>query len=455
MVEQPPVHGLQQSRGTPHPVGQGGAVEDDTLTGEDLRLPVQRKVVGELRHQHLRHGGVGGQPALDHGARAHGEPQRADCGRLRHGGWRPCRAHCRSGWEIASHGLRWIDYRDHTLQEERADVEEAVRLHATVTGTRPLGLYQGRTSPHTLAIGAAEGGFLYLADAYADELPYWQLIGDRQQLIVPYTLDANDMRFATPQGFNTGEHFYQYLKDSFDVLHREGAEGRGGMLSVGLHCRLAGRPGRAAALERFLDYVRGHGDVWVATRLDIARHWIRHHPPAGGYRPSQMGRTLFVEVFGNVFEHTPSIAERAHAAGLSAEQDSAEGLHAAMVTAMRACPPTEREVLISAHPDLAGRLALDGNLTEASTGEQASAGLDRLSPSELARFTALNASYRERFGFPFIIAVKGLEKQDILAAFERRLRLTPEAERTEALAQIERIALLRLKAIPMAVQKPL
>ena len=168
-----------------------------------------------------------------------------------------------------------------------------------------------------------------------------------------------------------------------------------------------------------------------------------------------MGRTLFAEVFGNVFEHTPSIAERAHAAGLSSDQDSAEGLHAAMVTAMRACPPTEREVLISAHPDLAGRLALDGNLTEASTGEQASAGLDRLSPSELARFTALNASYRERFGFPFIIAVKGLEKHDILSAFERRLRLTPEAERTEALAQIERIALLRLKAIPMAVQKPL
>ncbi len=360
-----------------------------------------------------------------------------------------------AGWEIASHGLRWIDYRDHTLEEERADVDEAVRLHTKVTGTRPLGLYQGRTSPHTLAIGAAEGGFLYLADAYADELPYWQLIGGRQQLIVPYTLDANDMRFATPQGFNTGEHFFQYLKDSFDVLYREGAEGRGGMLSVGLHCRLAGRPGRAAALERFLDYVRGHGDVWVATRLDVARHWVRHHPPAGGYRPSQMGRTLFAEVFGNVFEHTPSIAERAHAAGLSSDQDSAEGLHAAMVTAMRACPPTEREVLIGAHPDLAGRLALDGNLTEASTGEQASAGLDRLSPSELARFTALNASYRERFGFPFIIAVKGLEKHDILSAFERRLRLTPEAERTEALAQIERIALLRLKAIPMAVQNPL
>ncbi len=351
-----------------------------------------------------------------------------------------------AGWEIASHGLRWIDYRDHTLEAERADVAEAVRIHTELAGARPLGLYQGRTSPQTLAIGAAEGGFLYLADAYADELPYWQLIGGRQQLIVPYTLDANDMRFATPQGFNAGDQFFQYLKDSFDVLYREGAAGHGGMLSVGLHCRLVGRPGRAAALERFLDYVMGHRDVWVATRLDIARHWVRHHPPAGGHRPSRMGRALFVEVFGNTFEHTPLIAERAHAAGLSSEQDSAEGLHAAMVAALRACSAAEQEALIVAHPDLAGRLALAGELTAASAGEQASAGLDRLSPDDLSRFTTLNAAYRQRFGFPFIVAVRGLGTQDILAAFERRLAHSPQEERTEALAQIERIALLRLTA---------
>lgn len=204
-----------------------------------------------------------------------------------------------AGWEIASHGLKWIDYRDHALEAERADLEEAVRIHTAVAGVRPLGLYQGRTSVNTLTLGALEGGFLYLADAYADELPYWQLIAGRQQLIVPYTLDANDMRFATPQGFNSGDQFFSYLKDSFDVLYTEGGGGHAGMMSVGLHCRLVGRPGRAAALARFLDYVQNHTDVWVATRLDIARHWIRHHPPEGGYVRGRMGPALVAEVFGH------------------------------------------------------------------------------------------------------------------------------------------------------------
>lgn len=352
-----------------------------------------------------------------------------------------------AGWEIATHGLKWIDYRDHAIEAERADIAEAVRVHEAVTGSRPLGLYQGRTSPNTLGIGAAEGGFLYLADSYADELPYWQAIAGRQQLIVPYTLDANDMRFATPQGFNTGDHFLAYLTDSFDVLYREGGAGHGGMMSVGLHCRLVGRPGRAAALARFLDYVQKHEGAWVATRLDIARHWVRHHPPEGGYTPSRMGRALFVEVFGGVFEHTPVIAERAHAAGIGAGEDTAEGLHAALVAQMRLLSRLEQDALISAHPDLAGRLALAGDLTADSAGEQASAGLNRLSPDELRHFTELNAAYRARFGFPFIIAVKGRSRGDILAAFETRLTHSPEEERREALAQIERIARLRLEAV--------
>ena len=174
-----------------------------------------------------------------------------------------------------------------------------------MAGARPLGLYQGRTSVNTLALGALEGGFLYLADAYADELPYWQLIAGRQQLIVPYTLDANDMRFGTPQGFNSGDQFFSYLKDSFDVLYAEGGAGHAGMMSVGLHCRLVGRPGRAAALARFLDYVHGYTDVWVATRLDIARHWIRHHPPEGGYVRGRMGPALVAEVFGDSASDLP------------------------------------------------------------------------------------------------------------------------------------------------------
>ena len=149
-----------------------------------------------------------------------------------------------------------------------------------------------------------EGGFLYCADSYADDLPYWVEGPRGPQLIVPYTLDSNDMRFATPQGFNSGDQFFAYLKDSFDTLYAEGATAPK-MLSIGLHCRLVGRPGRAASLARFLDYARGHDKVWIATRLDIARHWITKHPPPGGWKPSRLTRTLFVERFGGVYEHSP------------------------------------------------------------------------------------------------------------------------------------------------------
>jgi OHCU decarboxylase len=263
-------------------------------------------------------------------------------------------------------------------------------------------------------------------------------------LIVPYTLDANDMRFATPQGFNSGDQFFAYLKDSFDVLYAEGAE-RPKIMSVGLHCRLAGRPGRAAALARFLDFVKTQDKVWVATRLDIARHWIKTHPPADGYRPSRLPRALFIERFGDIFEHTPQIAERAHREGLSADADTAEGLHNKLVGAMRAMSRDEKLALIGAHPDLAGRLAQARQLTADSATEQGSVGLDRLTPDELRRFTALNDAYKARFGFPFILAVKGRTKADVIASFESRLKNSADAEFAEALRQIEQIALLRLK----------
>ena len=177
-------------------------------------------------------------------------------------------------WEIASHGYRWIDYQFVDADTERAHLDTAIAIHERVTGARPTGWYLGRCSENSHRLVAAEGGFVYNADSYADDLPYWDYSFDRPQLMVPYTLDANDMRFATPQGFNSGRQFYHYLRDSFDVLRAEG----GRMLSVGLHCRLAGRPGRAAAVERFLDYVAGHDDVWIARRIDIAAHWREHHP---------------------------------------------------------------------------------------------------------------------------------------------------------------------------------
>jgi hypothetical protein len=201
-----------------------------------------------------------------------------------------------------------------------------------------------------------EGGFLYTADSYADELPYWVEGPRGPQLVVPYTLDANDMRFASPQGFNSGDQFFAYLKDSFDVLYAEGKTAPK-MLSVGLHCRLVGRPGRAAALARFLDYVASHDRVWVARRIDIARHWIRRHRPAS-LRPSGMSRALFVELFGDVFEHSPWIAHGAHEAGLTTVQDTTEGLHAAMVQVLSGATRERKLALIRAHPDLAGRLKL-------------------------------------------------------------------------------------------------
>jgi putative urate catabolism protein len=183
-----------------------------------------------------------------------------------------------AGWEIASHGLKWIEYKDFTLAEERRHIRRAIRIHEQITGERPLGWYTGRSSIHTTRLIMEEGGFLYSSDSYADDLPYW-ITGPRgPHLIVPYTLDANDMRFATAQGFNSGDQFFAYLKDTFDVLYREGKDGSPKMMSVGLHCRLAGRPGRAAALSRFIDHLAGYDRVWIARRLDIARHWHEHFP---------------------------------------------------------------------------------------------------------------------------------------------------------------------------------
>lgn len=188
-------------------------------------------------------------------------------------------AFLQAGHEIASHGWRWINYQDVPEAVEREHMALAVETHARLTGERPLGWYTGRTSPNTRRLVAEDGGFLYDSDDYSDDLPFWASVGDGPpQLIVPYTLEANDMRFAGT-GLNTGEQFYSYLKDAFDVLYAEGAE-RPKMLSVGLHCRIVGRPGKMAGLERFLRYALGHQDVWFCRRIEIARHWRERHPHA-------------------------------------------------------------------------------------------------------------------------------------------------------------------------------
>ncbi|MEE2930564.1 MAG: allantoinase PuuE [Pseudomonadota bacterium] len=177
-------------------------------------------------------------------------------------------------WEIASHGLRWIDYQNVPEATEQAHIEEAIALHTELTGTRPLGWYQGRTSPNTARLIAQEGGFVYDADSYADDLPYYDRQHGPVQLIVPYTLDANDMKIVAYNGFAEGEQFFRYLRDTFDYLHAEG----GRMMSIGLHGRIAGRPGRTNAISRFIDHVQNTESVWIARRIDIANHWLKENP---------------------------------------------------------------------------------------------------------------------------------------------------------------------------------
>ena len=349
-----------------------------------------------------------------------------------------------AGWEIASHGLRWIDYRNHDREAEKADLDEAIRLHTEVTGESPKGWYTGRTSVNTVDLVSETGRFDWVADTYDDDLPYWREHGGRQQLIIPYSLESNDMRFSAGTFHNSGDYF-TYLRDTFDVLHAEGEAGAPKMMSVGLHCRLVGRPGRIKALADFIDHVKARGG-WIATRADIAAHWRTRHPaPPIADRPTTLAKDAFVARFGSIYEHSPWIAERAYALELGPAHDTAIGLANALARAFRSSSEDERLGVLTAHPDLAGKLAAAKRLTAESTAEQAGAGLDALTDAEKARFTELNDAYLAKFGFPFIIAVRGLDKARILQAFETRIAHDRDTEFAAACAQVERIALLRLK----------
>ena len=187
-----------------------------------------------------------------------------------------CKAIKDAGYEVASHGWRWIDYQNIKKSEEKKHMKLAIQAHKKIFGERPFGWYTGRCSPNTRDLVMEDGGFLYDSDSYSDDLPYWENRNKKKQLIIPYTLDNNDMRFATNQGFNTGDHFFSYLKDSFDALYEEGKTNPK-MMSVGLHCRLIGKPGRIQSLKRFLDYILKHEDVWICKRIDIAKHWIKNY----------------------------------------------------------------------------------------------------------------------------------------------------------------------------------
>ena len=187
-----------------------------------------------------------------------------------------CNAIKKSNYEVASHGWRWIDYQNFTKSKEREHMKLAIKSIKRIFGKRPLGWYTGRCSPNTLDLVMEEGGFSYCSDSYSDDIPYWVKKRNKKQLIIPYTLDNNDMRFATNQGFNCGDQFFKYLKDSFDALYNEG-KSNPKMMSVGLHCRLIGRPGRIQSLRKFLDYVQKFNKVWICKRIDIAKHWIKNY----------------------------------------------------------------------------------------------------------------------------------------------------------------------------------
>lgn len=256
-----------------------------------------------------------------------------------------------AGWEIASHGLKWVEHKDMPEAQERAAIAEAIRLHTEVVGDRPLGSYTGRCSVNTLRLVAEEGGFDYISDTYDDDLPYWRRVADRQQLIIPYTLDANDMRFATSPGYTTGAQFFEYLKDSFDVLYAEGAAGAPKMFSIGLHCRLIGRPGKLAGLQRFISYIQGFDHVWCPRRIDIARHWAATHPPVGGLRVSDMSDEVFAALLQNQIGDVPEVIARAVALERGPAHDCAAGVHSLICRALRQLAETDL-------PDVAERMTM-------------------------------------------------------------------------------------------------
>jgi OHCU decarboxylase len=350
-----------------------------------------------------------------------------------------------SGWEIASHGLKWIEHKDMPEDEERAQIAEAIRLHTEVTGVAPRGWYTGRCSNNTVRLAAETGQFAYVADSYADDLPYWMDFDGQEQLIVPYTMDCNDMRFAIQAGYTNGDQFESYLKDSFDFLYEEGEAGAPKMLSIGLHCRLIGRPGRAAALRRAIEHFKSHEGVWFATRLEIAEHWAKENPAISQTRPSQMDRATFVAEFGGIFEHSAWVAEGAYDLELGPTHDTATGVHQMLARVFRNGDEDKRLGVLTAHPDLAGKLAEAKQLTAESTAEQASVGLDALTDHERQTLTDLNTAYTEKFGFPFIIAVRDNTKSSIIEAFQRRITHDRDVEFAEACKQVERIAELRLQ----------
>lgn len=353
------------------------------------------------------------------------------------------RAMQQADWEIASHGYKWVEHKDMPAEVERTQIEEAVRLHTLATGSRPTGWYTGRCSVNTVDLVSEEGGFDYISDTYDDDLPYWRVHKGEEQLIVPYTLEVNDMRFGTPNGFNSGDQFFAYLKDTFDYLYAEGAAGRPKMFSIGLHCRLVGRAGRIAALKRFIEYVQAHDKVWIARRIDIARHWAKEHPFASPKLvPSKLDKANFIGTFGQCFRNGELLAERAFAGELGPVNDNAYGLFFALRTQFRAASDAERfEVL-------RGYTPLDPRIQAARiVGDEKDANsLDAMTAYQQKKLLELLGAYVEKFGFDAIFVVRNYTTASLLASLEARMLTDPGTEMAVTYSEVERLAEIQVEA---------
>ena len=355
----------------------------------------------------------------------------------------------KANWEIASHGYKWIDYKNFSKKKERKFIQKAIKLHTAATGSKPSGWYLGRCTENTVSLVSELGCFDYISDAYDDDLPYWIERKKNAQLIIPYTLDANDMRFATTQGFNSWNQFYDYLKGTFDVLYDEGNQGNPKMMSIGLHCRLAGRPGRMKAIQEFVKYVKNHKNVWFAKRIEIADHWKNHHPYIPNrISPYEMSKKEFVDIFGNVFEHSSWVAEKSYFRGVNPSMKNADALHGFMCLEFRLSSNTEKLNVLKSHPDLAlGKVKTFNKLTDSSKTEQKNAGLTSLTEKEQNDFNELNYNYKKKFKHPFIIAIKGKTRSQILRQFKTRLNNSKQEEFNTACNEVEKIAGFRIQEI--------
>lgn len=357
----------------------------------------------------------------------------------------------RAGWDIAAHAPRPKTLPGYDKIDRMIDFHDAITLHEEVVGNCHQGVYLGR--PSVLKFASTIGGIDWISDTHDDDLPYWL---DRYDdgndispiLVIPHAANVGDLHFSPERGFHSGDAFFRHLKDTFDTLYAEGEAGRPALMSIALRCRHAGSPSLAGNLQYFLAYVRRHPKVWLATGSEIAAHWREHHPydpPA--LRPSRMERDEFIATFGNVFTASPWIAERAFALELGPAHDTAEGLHNALARIFRSAKKEERLEVLNAQPDFADLVAPARRVTSEWAGELASTGLDALTHEERETVRTLNSAYRDKFGFPFIIAARDHTTESVLSELRERQRDSCSSEFDKACGQVERIAWMRLRDI--------